>query len=98
MLDSGGGHMKNKRHTPEQVIAKRGESDQMLNEGKTEVARRFGITETTWYRWKQTYGGMKGADAKRLKELEVENRRLTKLVADLSLDIDMLRELAEGNF
>jgi len=88
-----GEHMKGrKRHTPEQILRKLAEGDEMLNKGATvaEVARAFGITETTWYRWKQTYGGMKGADVKRLKELEVENRRLKKLVADLSLDIDML--------
>lgn len=92
--------MKAKRHTPEQVIAKLAEGDQMLNEGKTvaEVARSFGITETTWYRWKSTYGGMKAKDAKRLKELEAENRRLKIAVADLTLDNAMLKELAEGNF
>ena len=92
--------MKAKRHTPEHVIAKRGESDQMLNEGKTvaEVARSFGITETTRHRWKSTYGGMKAKDAKRLKELEAENRRLKIAVADLPLDNAMLKELAAGNF
>lgn len=89
-----------KRHTPEQILRRLAEGDEMLNKGATvaEVARAFGITETTWYRWKQTYGGMKGPDVKRLKELEAENRRLKKLVAELSLDIDMLRELAGGNF
>ena len=92
--------MKSKRHTPEQVITKLAEGDKMLNGGKTiaEVARSFGITETTWYRWKSTYGGMKGPDMKRLKELEAENRRLKIMVADLTLDKAMLKELAEGNF
>ncbi|WP_423783062.1 transposase [Ferrimicrobium acidiphilum] len=92
--------MLSKRHTPEQVITKIAEGDQMLNEGKTiaEVARSFGITETTWYRCKSTYGGMKANDAKRLKELEAENRRLKIMVADLTLDKAMLKELAEGNF
>ena len=72
----------------------------MLNEGKAvaEVARHFGITETTWYRWKSTYGGAKVQDVKRLKELEAENRKLKIMVADQALDIAMLKELAEGNF
>ena len=72
----------------------------MLNKGATvpEVARSFGITETTWNRWKNTYGGMKATDAKRLKELETENKRLKKIVADQALDIDMLKEIASGNF
>jgi transposase-like protein len=72
----------------------------VLNKGATvsEVARSFGITETTWYRWKNTYGAMLATDAKRLKELEAENRRLKKIVADQALDIDMLKEIASGNF
>ncbi len=66
--------MKGRRHTPEQVIAKLAEGDRMLNEGKTvgEVARTFGIAETTWHRWKNTYGPMLGPDMKRLKELEAQ--------------------------
>ncbi len=92
--------MKSKRHTPEQVIRKVAEGDEMLNKGASvaEVARSFGITETTWYRWKNTYGGMKATDAKRMKELEAENKRLKKIVADQALDIDMLKEIASGNF
>ena len=76
------------------------EGDEILNKGATvaEVARSFGITETTWYRWKNSYGGMKATDAKRLKELETENKRLKKIVADQALDIDMLGEIASGNF
>ena len=68
----------------------------MLNKGATvaEVARSFGITETTWYRWKNTYGGINATDAKRLKELETENKRLEKIVAGQALDIDMLKEIA----
>ena len=91
--------MKSKRHSPEQVIKKLAEGDKLLNEGATvaEVARQFGITETTWYRWKNQYGGMKAQDAKRLKELEAENKRLKTIVADLTLDNSMLKELA-GNF
>jgi len=93
----GANHMKGKKHTPDQVIAKLAEGDRMLNGGKTvaEVARSFGITETTWHRWKNTYGGMKANVAKRLKELEAENRRLKIMVADLTLDKAMLKELAE---
>jgi hypothetical protein len=70
----------------------------MLNEGITiaEVARSACLTETTWHRWKNTYGGMKGPDIKRLKELEAENRRLKIMVADLTLDKAMLKELASG--
>ena len=71
-----------------------------FSEGKTvtEVARHFGITETTWYRWKSTYGGMKAQDVKKLKELEIENRKLKIIVGNLTLDNAMLKELAEGNF
>ena len=92
--------MKSKRHTPEQVISKLAEGDKLLSEGATvaEVARKFAITETTWYRWKNQYGGMKANDAKKLKELEKENSRLKTIVADLTLDVSMLKELAEGNF
>ncbi len=92
--------MKSKRHSPEQVIRKLAEGDNLLNEGATvaEVARSFGITETTWYRWKNQYGGMKANDAKRLKELEAENKRMKTIVADLTLDNAMLKELSSGNF
>ena len=90
--------MKSKHHTPEQVIGKLAEGDEMLNKGATvaEVAGSFAITETTWYRWKNTYGGMKATDAKRLKELEAENRRLKTIVADLTLDNTILGEIAVG--
>ena len=92
--------MKSKRHSPEQVIRKLSEGDKLLNEGanEAEVTRQFGITETTWYRWKNQYGEMIAQDAKRLKELEAENKRLKTIVADLTLDNSMLKELAEGNF
>ncbi len=92
--------MKSKRHTPEQVIKKLAEGDKLLNEGATvaEVARGFGITTTTWWRWKNQYGGMKANDAKRLKELENENKKLKNIIGDQALDIAMLKELAEGNF
>jgi transposase-like protein len=92
--------MKRKRHTPEQIVRKLREGDRLLNEGKdlTEVLRHLEVSESSWNRWRAQYGGMKADEAKRLKELERENARLKKLVADQALDIDMLKELAEGNF
>jgi transposase-like protein len=92
--------MKRRRHTPEQVIRKLAEGDKLLNQGEdmAEVCRQLEIAEPTWHRWKAQYGGMKANDAKRLKELEHENGQLKKIVADLTLDVDMLREIAKGNF
>jgi putative transposase len=92
--------VKNRRHTPEQVIRKLAEGDKLLNQGQSveEVARHLEITDATWYRWKNQYGGMKAVDAKKLKELEKENQRLKRIVADQALDIDMLKELNRGNF
>jgi transposase-like protein len=100
-MGRGGLHtMKQRRHSPEQVIRKLAEGEKLLAEGKTieEVARHLEVTESTWHRWRNQYGGMKADDAKRLKDLEKENQRLKKLVANQALDIDMLKELAEGNF
>jgi putative transposase len=92
--------MKNRRHSPEQIIRKLAEGDKLLNQGQTveEVSRHLEITESTWHRWKNQYGGMKADDAKRLKELEKENQRLKRIVADQALDIDMLKYIAEGKF
>ena len=92
--------MKQRRHTPEQVIRKLAEGEKLLAEGKTieEVSRHLEISEQTWHRWRNQYGGMKADDAKRLKELEKENARLKKLLAEAELDKSMLMELAEGNF
>jgi transposase-like protein len=92
--------MKQRRHSPEQVIRKLAEGDKLLAEGKTieEVARHLEVSEQTWHRWRNQYGGMKADDAKRLKELEKENARLKKLLAEAELDKSMLKELAEGNF
>ncbi len=92
--------MKRRRHTPEQVIRKLAEGEKLLGEGKNieEVTRHLEITESTWHRWRNQYGGMKVDDAKRLKELEKENSRLKRIVADLTLDNDMLKELNRGNF
>lgn len=92
--------MKRRHHTPEQVIRKLAEGDKLLNQGQdlAEVCRQLAIAESTWHRWKSQFGGMKVDDAKRLKELEGENGRLKKIVADLFLDNDMLREIARGKF
>ena len=92
--------MKGKKHSPDQIIRRLAGRDQMLNEGKSvqEVVRQFQISENTWYRLKNQYGGMKAQDAKELKLLRDENRKLKVIVADQALDIVMLKELAEGNF
>jgi len=88
------------RHTPEQAVRKVREGERLLNDGKdlAEVLRVLEISEATWNRWRARYGGMSASEAKRLRELEAENARLKKLVANQALDIDMLKELAEGNF
>ena len=92
--------MKRRHHSPEQVIRKLAEGDKLLNHGQdlAEVCRQLAIAESTWHRWKSQFGGMKVDDVKRLKELESENGRLKKIVADLFLDNDMLREIARGKF
>jgi transposase-like protein len=92
--------MKKRHHTPEQIIRKLAEGDKLLNQGEdlSEVCRQLEIAESTWHRWKAQYGGMKANDAKRLKELETENGRLKRIVADLTLDNAMLKEVAKGNF
>ena len=92
--------MKQRHHTPEQVVRKLAEGDKLLNQGKDlpEVCRHLEIAESTWHRWKGQYGGMKANDAKRLMELETENGRLKRIVADLTLDNAMLKEVAKGNF
>lgn len=92
--------MPSKRHTPEQIIGKLREAEVELAKGATigQVAKKLEITEHTYYRWRTEYGGMRADQAKRLKELEVENTRLKKLVADLSLDKAILKEAASGNF
>ena len=91
---------KRRRHTPEQIIRKLAEGHKELAAGKEldEVCRHLGIAESTWHRWLAQYGGMKANDAKRLKELEAENARLKKLVANQAFDIDMLRETSKGEF
>ena len=92
--------MKRTRHTPEQVIRKLREADRMLAEHKAiaEIAKELGVSENTYHRWRNQYGGMKADDVKRLKELERENVRLKRIVANQALDIDGLKEIARGNF
>jgi transposase-like protein len=88
-----------KRYTPEQIISKLREAEVLLSKGQTTglVCRKIGVTEQTYYRWRKEYGGLRTDQAKRLKELEKENARLKKVVADLTLDNDILREAASGN-
>ncbi len=92
--------MKQRRHTPDQVICKLREADRLLAEGRStaEVAKAREVSEHTFHRWRHQYGGMKANDAKRLRELEKENARLKRIVADQALDIQGLREIAAGNF
>jgi len=89
-----------RRHTPDQIIRKLAEGNKLLAGGAEldEVCRHLQIAESTWHRWLAQYGGMKASDAKRLKELEGENTRLKRLLAEAELDKAMLKELAEGNF
>ncbi len=91
---------KRRRHTPDQIIRKLAEGNKLLGTGQelAEVCRHLEVTESTWHRWVAQYGGMKAYDVKRLKELEAENARLKKLVANQALDIDMLKEISSGNF
>jgi len=92
--------MVRKSYTPEQIINKLREAEILLSRGSTtaEASRKIGVTEQTYYRWRREYGGMRIEQAKRLKELEKENTRLKKLVADLSLDNSILKEATRGNF
>ena len=91
---------KRRRHTPDQIIRKLAEGNKLLAGGAEldEVCRHLEIAESTWHRWLAQYGGMRANDAKRLKELQGENVRLKRLLADAELDKDMLREIASGNF
>jgi transposase-like protein len=92
--------MARKRFSPEQIIAMLREADVLLNQSNpvAEVCRKLGVSEQTYYRWRKEYGGMRVDQAKRLKELEQENARLKKLVADLSLDNAILKEVNRGDF
>lgn len=91
---------KGKKHTPEQIVRRLRDAEASLAAGRNvaHVCQEIGVSEKTYYRWKSRYGGMTTKELGRLKELEQENLRLKKLVAELSLDVAMLKELAEGNF
>ena len=92
--------MAKKRYSSEQIIVKLREAEVLESKGKgqLEIARRLGVTEQTYYRWRKEYGGLTVDQAKRLKEVEHEDTRLKKLVADLSLDKAILKEVAEGKY
>ncbi len=90
---------KNKRHTPQQIVSKLRDADVMLNAGKelAAVLQSLGVCEATYHRWRNQYGGMKSEEAKRLKELENENSRLKRLLAEAELDKAILKEALRGN-
>lgn len=88
---------RRKRHTPEQVVRKLGQADRLLADVAA-VCRELGVSEQTYYRWRNQYGGLKADDAKRLKELEKQNATLKRLLAEAELEKAALKELAEGNF
>ena len=89
-----------KRHTPEQIVRKLREADEMLSGASsvTDVGIRLGVSEATYHRWRQRYGGVEVRALKRLKALEKENVRLKRIVADQAVDISILKEVSEGNF
>ena len=92
--------MVRRAYTPEQILGKLREAEILLSQGATvgEASKKIGVTEQIYYRWRKEYGGMRVEQAERLKELERENARLKKLIADLSLDNSILKEAARGNF
>jgi hypothetical protein len=92
--------VKGRRHTPEQVVRKLREAERLLAAGSAlpDVAKQLEISEQTYHRWRAQYGGMQADDARRLRELERENARLKRLVADKELELDALREVAKGNW
>jgi putative transposase len=92
--------MVKKGYAPEQIINKLREAEVMLSQGATlsAILKKIGISDVTYYRWRKEYGGMRVDQAKRLKDLEQENSRLKKLVADLSLDNAILKEASRGNY
>jgi transposase len=94
------GTMARKRHKPEDIVAKLRQVDVLTGQGKSiaEAVKTIAVTETTYFRWRAEYGGMKSNQVKRLKELELENMRLRRAVSDLTLDKLILTEAARGNF
>ena len=92
--------MPRKHHKPEEIVAKLREVDVLVSQGQNiaEAIRQIGVSELTYYRWRQEFGGLKSDQVKRLKELETENSRLRKAISDLTLDKLILQEAARGNF
>ena len=92
--------MARKGHTTEQIIGKLRQAEVLLGQGRSadEVVREIGVTKNTYYRWRQEYGGLKLDQAKRMKELEAENARLKRAVADLTVDNQILKEISKGKF
>jgi putative transposase len=92
--------MARKRHAAEEIVAKLRQVDVLMAQGRlvADAVRAIGVTEVTYYRWRKEYGGLKGDQVKRLKELETENSRLRRAVSDLTLDKLILAEAAKGNF
>ena len=92
--------MASKRHTPEQIVAKLRQVDVLTSQGTlvADAVRSIGVTEVTYYRWRQEFGGLKSDQVKRLKDLETENARLRRAVSDLTLDKLILQEAARGNY
>ena len=92
--------MARKRHTAEEIVAKLRQVDVLMAQGRpvADSVRAIGVTEVTYYRWRNEYGGLKGDQVKRLKELETENGRLRRAISDLTLDKLILTEAAKGNF
>ena len=92
--------MSRKRHKPEEIVAKLRQVDVLVSQGQSvaEAIRSIGVTEVTYYRWRQEYGGLKSDQVRRLKDLETENQRLRKAIADLTLDKLILQEAARANY
>lgn len=92
--------MPRKRHKPEEIVAKLRQVDVLVSQGKSvaDGVRAIGVTEVTYYRWRQEFGGLKSDQVKRMKDLEAENTRLRRAVSDLTLDKMILKEAARGNF
>jgi putative transposase len=92
--------MPRKRHKPEEIVAKLRQVDVLASQGQSiaDAVRAIGVTEVTYYRWRQEYGGLKSDQVRKLKDLEAENTRLRRAVSDLTLDKMILKEAARGNF
>ena len=92
--------MSRKRHKPEEIVSKLRQVDVLVSQGQTvaDAIRSIGVTEVTYYRWRQEYGGLKSDQVRRMRELETENQRLRRAIADLTLDKLILQEAARGNY